>query len=694
MKAYSTEALRNIAVVGHGGVGKTTLSDGFLLNAKVTNRLGSVDDGTSLFDYDDEEKRRSLTIRATLATFEWRDRKINLLDTPGYDDFVGDVVGSLQVVDNALILIDAQSGVEVGTSRAWKYARDRHMPSFIGINKVDKEFSTFEKTYEMIRNRLGKRSVAVTIPVNEGAGFNTIIDVINMRALEYLPDASGKPKELEIPGDLTDVANAARERLIEQAAESDDQLLERYLEGNELTQKEILGGLKKGIAARTFFPVFAMASKPNVGLGFFLDVLAESGASPLDVPQPVSKDGNTKRKASESEPTSALAFKTVSEAHMGDLTFFRVFSGSLEPAGEYYNPRRENSERIGQLYFTQGHTRLDAPRLIAGDIGAAVKLKDTHAGDTLCEEGGNFLLPDIPFPKAVIRSAVEAVTQGDEDKIANGLHRLHEEDPTFHVEVSSEIKQTLIHGLGEMQLAIVVKRLKERFGVEVELIKPKIPYKETIRKSASGQGRYKKQTGGRGQYGDVWIRLEPKPRGEGFEFASEVVGGNIPTKFLPAVEKGIVQLLDDGVIAGCQVVDVKAIAYDGSSHAVDSSENSFKIAAGMAFRKVFVEADPILLEPIYIVKVTVPEECMGDVMGDLSSRRGKVLGMDAEGHYQIVKAEVPLSELYKYSTHLRSLTGGRGIHERDFDHYAEVPRDVAQKVIQEAEKEKEAEASH
>ena len=423
-----------------------------------------------------------------------------------------------------------------------------------------------------------------------------------------------------------------------------------------------------------------------------LNALVLSGPAPSSREEVVSLDGETKRKTSAGEPFTALAFKTISEEHMGDLTFFRVFSGAIEPGTELYNPRAEKSERIGQLYMTQGSQRIEANKLVAGDIGAAVKLKETKAGDTLCEAGGDFQLPGIPFPKSVIRCAVVPKTKGEEDKIGNGLSRLHDEDPTFHVEISAEVHQTLLHGLGELQLDIIVKRLKERFGVEVELVEPKIPYKETIRRKAEGQGKYKKQSGGRGQYGDVWLRLEPRPRGEGFEFVSEVVGGNIPTKFIPAVEKGVVGCMEDGILCHCKVVDVKAVVYDGSYHNVDSSENAFKVAGGMAFKKIFMEADPVLLEPIMTVKVTVPEDCMGDVMGDFSSRRGRILGMDSAGQYQVVNAEVPLAELYKYSTHLRSLTGGRGLHERDFSHYAEVPKEAAAKVIAAAAKGREEES--
>ena len=692
MKDFGTAAIRNLALVGHGGTGKTSMADAILHLAKVTNRLGSVDEGTSLFDYDDEEKNRNISIRAAVGSFEWEKHKINMIDTPGYDDFVGDVVAAMEAVDTAVLFVDAQSGVEVGSNRAWGFAEARKLPTFICINKCDKEHSNFDSTYAEIQEIFGNGAVALSLPINQGAGFNSVIDLMNMKAIEYPADASGKGTVGEIPADILDLATAARERIVEQAAESDDELLDKYLEGNELTPDEIALGLKAGIEARTFFPVFATGSKGAYGLDIMLHAVVVSGPSPDFRGDVVSADGESKRKPNADEKFSALAFKTISEEHTGDLTFFRIFSGSIEAGTEVNNMRTGKGERIGQLYLTHGSKRVEAHKLVAGDIGAAVKLKETKAGDTLCESGGSFQLPPIPFPKPVIRSAIVPKTKGEEDKIGHGLTRLHDEDPTFHVEISTEVHQTLLHGLGELQLDIIVKRLKERFGVEVELIEPRIPYKETIRKKAEGQGKYKKQSGGRGQYGDVWVRLEPLPRGTGFEFASEVVGGAIPTKFLPAVEKGIVGCMEDGILSGCQVVDIKAVAYDGSYHNVDSSENAFKVAGSMAFRKIFMEANPVLLEPIMIVKVMVPEDCTGDVMGDFSSRRGKILGMEAEGQHQVVRAEVPLAELYKYSTHLRSITGGRGLHEREFSHYAEVPKESAAKVIAAAAKEREEES--
>ncbi|MFH1277052.1 MAG: elongation factor G [Candidatus Eisenbacteria bacterium] len=687
MKTYETEALRNLALIGHGDSGKTSLAEAFLFLGKVTNRLGKVDEGTSHFDYDEEEKRRGVTIRASLGFVEWKKRKINFIDTPGYDDFVGEVVAGVHVSDAVVVMIDSQSGVEVGTQRVWTHARSRSLPAFFCVNKIDREHSDYFKARDAVHDRLAPGAVSVTIPLNEGEGFDGVIDVLHMKAVKYPADGSGAGVAGEIPADRMDAAKAARERLVEQVAETDDSLVEKYLDRGELSDQEILLGLRKGIAAGTVQPVFAVATGKNIGIDILLDTIAESGPSPLDAPEVESKDGGEKR-GPKTGKTAALAFKTTSEAHMGDMTIFRVYSGSLDSGTDFQNPRKGKTERVGQLYFLQGKDRVDTSTLPAGDLGAAVKLKEIKTGDTLCESGGSFILGEIPFPAPVIRAAVVAKKEGEEDKIGNGLARLQEEDPTLKVLHDGDVHQTIINGMGELHLDIVVKRLKERFNVEVELIKPRIAYRETIRGKAEVNGRYKKQTGGRGQFGDVWLRLEAVERGTGFEFVNGIVGGVVPGKFIPAVEKGVIATMEDGVLAGYKVVDVKVTLYDGSHHAVDSSENSFKVAGSMAFKKAFLEANPVLLEPIYVVKVTVPEEFMGDVMGDLSSRRGKILGMESEGPFQIVRALVPLAELYKYSTNLRSLTQGRGIHEREFDHYEEMPRDQAEKVVAEAQAEK------
>jgi elongation factor G len=684
VKEYGTEALRNLVLIGHGGSGKTSLAEAFLLIGQAAGRLGKVDDGTSHFDSDDEEKKRKITIRSSLGFVEWKKRKINFIDTPGYADFVGDVVGAAQVADAVLLLLDAQSGVEIGTERGYQFARARNLPAFIVVNRADREHSDYSRAVESAGEALIPGAVPVTIPIDEGESFSSVIDVLHMKAFRYGGDGSGKAAEIEIPASHADAANAAREKLIEQIAETDDSLVEKYLEEGKLTEEETLHGFRAGIARGTLRPAFVVSAAKLVGVDLLLDAIAEAGPSPLDRPEVVSAEGET-RKVGNSEKTAALAFKTVSEAHMGELTVFRVFTGTLEPGRDYANANKGKGERMGQLYFLQGRERVDTPRIGAGDLGAAVKLRETKAGDTVCEANGSFLLPPIPFPKPVIEFAVVAKNQGEEDKIANGLARLQEEDPTFHAGYDADVRQTLIHGLGELHLEIQARRLKERFGVEVELVKPRIPYRETIRGRSDVQGRYKKQTGGRGQFGDVWLKLEPKERGGGFEFVDEVVGGVVPGKFIPAVEKGVVAAMEEGVLAGCKVVDLRVIIYDGSYHAVDSSENSFKVAGSMAFKKGFLEANPVLLEPIYVVKVTVPEEFMGDVMGDLSSRRGKILGMDVQGPFQAIRAQVPLSELYKYSTHLRSLTQGRGGVEREFSHYEEVPREIAEKVIAEAQ---------
>lgn len=684
MKEYGSDALRNLVLIGHGGSGKTSLAEAFLFVGQAVSRLGKVDEGSSHFDFDEEEKKRKITVRSSLGFVEWKKRKINFIDTPGYADFVGDVVGAAQVADAAIVVVDAQSGVEVGTERVWQYARERSLPAFFAVNRADREHSDYLQAVESVRESLAPGAVPLTIPIDEGEKFSSVIDVLHGKAYRYAEDGSGKATEIPIPPSHADQAKSAREKLMEKIAETDDSLVEKYLEGGELTEEEIVRGLRAGIVAGTLQPAFAVSAARLIGVDLLLDTIADSGPSPLDHPEIASRDGS-KRKASESEKPTALAFKTLSEAHMGDLTVLRVFSGVFESGHDYGNAIKGKNERLGQLYYVQGRERVDTHRIVTGDLGAAVKLRETKAGDTLCESGGSFALPEIPFPKPVIEFAVAAKNQGEEDKIANGLARLQEEDPTFHAGFDPTVRQTIIHGLGELHLDIQARRLKERFGVEVELTKPRIPYRETIRGRAEVQGRYKKQTGGRGQFGDVWLKVEPKERGGGFEFVDDIVGGVVPGKFIPAVEKGVIAAMEEGVIAGCKVVDIRVSLYDGSYHAVDSSENSFKVAGSMAFKKGFLEANPVLLEPIYIVKVTVPEEFMGDVMGDLSSRRGKILGMESQGLFQAIRAQVPLAELYKYSTHLRSLTQGRGHVEREFSHYEEVPKETAEKVIAEAQ---------
>jgi len=690
-----TEKIRNIALVSHGGVGKTTLAEALAFTTGVTNRLGRVDDGSTLSDFHPDEIERKISITTSLLNFNWHGHKINLLDTPGYTDFLGEVKAALRVVETAVVLVHAVSGIEVGTEQVWEFAGESGVSKIIFVNRLDNENAKFDELVEQLRNTFGNSVVPVHLPVNVGEHFNSFIDLISMKLVKYEKDGSGKATKEDIPADWQDRANQAREQLVESAAESNDEILEKYFEAGELTQEEFEQGLREGIRNGTIVPVLCGVGYDNVGTRELLDFLVKFAPSPADRGEieGTAPDSDEKkvRKPDPAEPLAALVFKTESEPHVGEFSFFRIYSGTLHSGDEVLNPNRKSTEKIGQIFAICGKQRKDVGVMAAGDIGAVVKLKNTHTGDTLCDKKDPILLPTIQFPEPVIRVAVEPKSKGDEEKISAGLATLHEEDPTFVVHYDPELRQTIIQGQGEMHLDIVVKRLKTKFGVDVELAEPKIPYRETIKGTAQVQGKYKRQSGGRGQYGDVWIKIEPLPRGTGYEFVDAIVGGVVPSKYIPAVDKGIQETMAEGVLAGYPVVDVKVTLYDGSFHPVDSSDLAFKIAASMAFKKGFMEAKPTLLEPIYDVEVRVPEEFLGDVMGDLSARRGKILGIEAEGNFQVIKAKVPLAELYKYSTSLRSLTQGRGIHRRKFSHYEEVPPDIAQKIIEKAKQEKEAE---
>ncbi|NOZ56977.1 MAG: elongation factor G [Calditrichaeota bacterium] len=692
MKEYGIEDIRNICLVAHGGAGKTSLVEAMLFTSGMIKRLGSVEEGSTVSDYNPDEIERKISIALSFMHCTWEGKKINILDTPGYTDFIGEVVSGLRVADTALILLNAESGIEVGTETVWKLSNDRNLPRILFVNRLDRDRADFDNVVQQLTDRFGNAITPVQFAVNPGEDFDTIVDLVSMRLVTYNRDKSGTFKTADIPSEWQSKANELREKLVEKAAEADDELMEKYFENGDLTDDELREGIKKGLLQGTIYPVLAGSAVNNIGTRHLLDFVARFAPSPAEMPpeegvRPDS-DETVIRKPDVNEPTAALVFKTVSAMHVGDLSFFRVFSGSVKTGSELLNPNRGITERIGQVYQMNGKERHEVGYINAGDIGAVVKLRDTHTGDTLCDKRDPVVLKGIDFPEPAIRVAVEPRSKGDEEKISAGLSSLHEEDPTFTVHYDPELRQTIISGQGELHLEVVVKRLKDKFGVEVDLVEPKIPYRETLKKKAEAQGKYKKQTGGRGQYGDVWLRLEPLPRGQGFEFVDAIVGGVVPSKYIPAVEKGVREAMEEGVIAGYPVMDVKVTLYDGSYHSVDSSDMAFKIAASMGFKKAFKDAQPVILEPIYDVEVIVPEEYLGDVMGDLSARRGKILGIDSEGPFQVIKAKVPLAELYKYSTTLRSLTQGRGVHRRRFSHYEEVPKDIAEKLIAKAEEEK------
>ncbi len=690
MKEFATESIRNIGLFGHGGVGKTSLAEAILYTAGMTNRLGKTDDGTTVSDYTDEEIQRKVSISSALMHAEWKNRKINVIDTPGYADFAGEVWGALRVVDLALVLLSAPAGIEVGTEQVHESVKDHQLPRAFFINKMEKEHANFQKCLDQLKETFSDRAIPVFWPIGEGAEFSGVVDLVRMKGYKF--DPKGKMTEMDVPADIQPAVDEARRLLMEAAAEADDTLLEKYFDADGLSEEEIKDGLKKGIAAGKIFPVFAGSADKNIGISSLLDFAGDFFPSPKDRPAVVGKrsgrEDTVECAISEHAPLCAFTYKTVSEPHMGELSFFRVFSGRMASGMEAYNATREENERIAQIFSMNGKNRSEIGALNLGDIGAVVKLKNTHTGDTLCEKKSPVVLDPVAFPDPIFEMAARAKSKGDEDKMATGLSRLHEEDPTFSHKVFSDLRQTILYGQGEMHLDVMISKLKKRFGVEIELEKPRIPYRETIKGKAEIQAKYRKQTGGRGQYGDVHIRLKPLPRGGNFEFVNSIVGGVIPSKFIPSVEKGIIEAMREGGLSRHPVVDVQVELFYGSYHNVDSSDIAFKVAGSMAFKDAFLKSNPTLLEPIYEIEAKVPDECTGDVMGDLSSKRGKIQGMDPQGRWQIVKAYVPLAELYKYSVILRSLTQGRGVHKLKFSHYEEVPRDISAKVIEEAKKQK------
>jgi elongation factor G len=692
LKEFKTEQLRNLGVVAHGGAGKTSLVEAMLYSAGVTSRLGRVDDGNTISDYNEDEIARKISISSSLLHVEWKDYKINFVDMPGYQDFIGEIISGLRVTETALVLLSALSGVEVGTEQVWSIAEKYGISRAFFINKLDKEHAEFDKIVEKVQKRFGHQAIPLQLPIGEGLNFKGLVDLVKMKA--YLFEGT-EAREDKIPKELEEKVKKNREKLVEAVAEADDSLLEKYFEKGSLTEDEFKTGLRKGIVEHKVFPIFCGSAANCWGMKQFLDHIVDFFPSPADFKEVKGKEPNSGKekilKISPDGPLAALVFKTVSEPHVGELSFLKVFSGKLKSGDDVLNSGTNTTERIGQIYSMNGRERKETGLVIAGDLGALVKLKNTHTGDTLCDRKEQIIISPVEFPHPVINLAIRPKSKGDEEKIANGFSKLHEEDPTFIMEVDADIRQTIIHGQGELHLEIIVDRLKRKFGVEAEIEKPRIPYRETIKAKVEAQGKYKRQSGGRGQYGDCWLRLEPLGKSEGFQFENEIVGGAIPSKYIPAVEKGVAEAMNEGVVAGYKMVDLKVTIFDGTYHDVDSSDLAFKIAGSMGFKKAAAEAKPILLEPIYIVEVTVPEEFMGDVMGDLSSRRGRILGMESDGSFQKIKAQVPLAELYRYSTSLRSLTQGRGLHSREFSHYEEVPREIADKIVKESQEAKEKE---
>ena len=694
---YRSPDIRNIVVLGHGGSGKTTLTDALCYIAGTTNRRGQVENGTAHTDFTQEEIDHKISINLAVARAEWMDTKLNLIDTPGYLDFFGEVMAGVRVADGALVVVGATSGVEVGTERCWRAAAARGIPRMVFISMMDRENANFDKTFQQVRDSFGSGAIPVEVPIGSGDHFTGIVNLFSGHAHHYRPSSDkGEYDHVEVPEEVAATVAAYREQLIESIAATDDELLEAYLEGEELDREKILEGMKQGMARGQLFPVFCGSGTTGRGARAVLKKLVELMPAPSEIGTVDAEDsrGNAvELEPADASPMTALVFKTTQEPRVGELSFFRVFTGTADSGTTVDNAGRGTTERFSHIGVPDATNRDEVERLHAGDIGVVAKLKDTHTGDTLCAQGKGLTLPGIEWPKADIAIALKPASRGEEDKLANGLAKVHEEDPTFSASFDPELGQTIARGLGELHLNIALERLARKYGVNVETEAPRIPYRETITKPAEGQGRYKKQTGGRGQFGDCWLRIRPRSRGEGYEFINKIVGGSIPGKFIPAVDKGVREAADRGVIAGYPVVDFEVECYDGSYHSVDSSEMAFKIAGSMAFQKVVKNARPILLEPIMTITVRVPEDYMGEVIGDLNQRRGRILGMDADGHWQEVKAHVPLAELYKYSTSLRSLTQGKGLHDREFHGYEPVPSDVTARVIAEAEALKEAEGN-
>ncbi|NJD62119.1 MAG: elongation factor G [Deltaproteobacteria bacterium] len=682
--------LRNVGIIAHGGAGKTTLAEALLFNAKATDRMGRVDDGSSNFDYDPEEIRRKITISTTFHHYSWNKVDVTVADTPGYINFEADTRACMRVLDGAVLLVNAVSGVEVQTEKMLKFAVDLDVPVIAFVSKMDRERADFDKAVEEISDILKLNAVPVQLPIGREAEFQGVVDLFRMKALVYKGD-TGEFKVSDIPAGLSEAAKKGREKLVEACAESDDALIEKYLEGTELTEEEIRKGFTSGVLAKRFLPVLCGSAMRNIAIQPLMDMINYALPDPSHRKEVKGVNPKTKaeetRAISEKAPFSAQVFKTLADPYAGKLSIFKIFSGTLTPDMAPLNSSKDAAERIGQILKLEGKKQKPLGSASAGEIVAVAKFKETSTGDTLCDPKKPIVFPPPPVVEPVISFAIRPKTRNDEDKLGTSLARMIEEDPTIRFRKEAQTREFILAGMGETHLEVAVEKLKRQYGVEVELRTPKIPYLETIKGRAESQGKHKKQTGGRGQYGDCWIRIEPLPRGKGFEYVDAIVGGAIPRQYIPAVEKGVVERLSKGVIAGYPVVDVRVTVFDGSFHTVDSSEMAFKIAGSLAFKKAALDARPILLEPIAEMEVIVPEESVGDIIGDLNGRRGRVLGVDAHGKSQVVKVQVPLAEVLRYSSDLRSITSGRGQFTMAISHYEEVPAVIAEKVIAESKKE-------
>jgi len=686
MANFEAGSIRNIALIAHSGAGKTSLAEAMLFTSGMIDRLGNVQDGTTTTDFEPEEIDRKITITSSLAFCNWNKHRINIIDTPGFINFIEDTKGCLRVVDGAVILVSAISGVKAETEKVWKYACEYEIPRIVFINKMDKDTANFDRALDEIQKSFETEPIPLQIPIGAGDAYKGIIDIIRMKAFMV---NGGKVTEADIPADMADEAEKFRKKLIEKIAESDDALLEKYLEGNELTPDEILSGVKEGSLSRKYIPVSCGVATMNSGISNLLDTIVLCLPSPVEMATiaPIrgrnTKDGgDILRKPADTEPMAAFVFKTIADPYAGKLSLFRVYSGVLKADSTVLNTTADTKERIGQIFYLQGKKHFPAQSIGTGEIAVVAKLKETNTGDTLCDETKPIIMEKVRFANPIISYAIAPKSKGDEDKVSVALHKVLEEDPTLRFTRDEEAKEMLISGMGQVHIEVMLERLKRRFGVEIEMKTPKIPYRETIKGSATVQGRYKKQSGGKGQYGDCHITIEPLPRGTGFEFVDKIVGGSIPRQYIPAVEKGIIEAMHEGIIAGYQTIDLRVTLFDGSYHTVDSSEMAFKIAGSMAIKKAVQDARPVLLEPVMKTEITIPEESLGAIIGDLNSKRGKVQGVEPQaGGNQKISATVPMAEMLTYANQLHSLTSGRGLYSMEFSHYEDVPPHLAQKII-------------
>jgi len=696
VRVYTGDRIRNVAVVGHGSSGKTTLVDALAFVSGTSKRHGSVDDGSSLTDYSPEEIERKYSINLALAFAEWQDTKINLIDTPGYMDFTGDALAGVYAADAALIVISGTSGVEVGTEKVWDYAQVRDLPRLFFVSLMDKEHADFEKVYNDIKEHITDKVVPIEIPVGEGTNFHGIINLFSKKCHMFKKGTgTGEYEEVDIPEEYQGKLDKYSEELIENIATTDDDLLERYLGGEEISTDDAIAAMKAGMIRGELFPLLCGSGTLTYGTRALLSRLVElvpppTERTPIEATSAVD-DSTVAVTADDNGPVVVQIFKVLSEQHVGEVALFRIWSGKVANGLEVLNPEQNSSEKLNHLSITLGKEKIEISELHAGDIAVVAKLHSSHTNNTLVTPNTPVVLPHIPFPEPLIALRVHVKERSEQDKLSGALHKLHEEDPTFQYDYEPVLSQTLIKGRGERHLEIVVSRLANKFGVHADLSRPRVAYRETFRKKGEGQGKHKKQSGGRGQYGDCHIRIEPRPEGAGYEFVKKVVGGAIPGKFIPAVNKGITEAAQRGVLAGYPVVDFKVECYDGSYHSVDSNDMSFKMAGILAFRNVAPSCKPVLMEPIQEVEIWTPDETLGDVLGDLSARRGQIVGSEPDGRLTKVKVFVPEAEMYKYSTQLHSITHGRGTFTAIFARYQEVPAEVSRKIIEEATKQRESE---